>query len=125
MIPSRRSAMGQRSIQTARAQQMRAVLEEFAGSGQTLRAFGEQRGIPVSTLTWWRHVWRGTRKARASNRRGGLRQTRAFREVRIAPEAPAAERLEVVLAGGHVVRVPAGADRDTLRLVLNTLKAAC
>jgi hypothetical protein len=118
--------MGQGSIETTRARQMRAVLEEFERSGQTLQAFGQQRGIPVSTLTWWRHVWRGARKTRATKKmRWERRPARAFREVRVTPEAPAAERLEVVLAGGHVVRVPAGADRDTVRLVLNTLKAAC
>jgi hypothetical protein len=33
--------------------------------------------------------------------------------------------LEIVLHSGHVVRVPAGADTDTLRRVLQALQATC
>jgi len=37
---------------------MRRVLARWHGSGLTLREFGQQRGIPLSTLTWWRQVFR-------------------------------------------------------------------
>jgi hypothetical protein len=33
--------------------------------------------------------------------------------------------VEIVLRGGHVVRVPAGADTDTLLRVLQALQAKC
>ncbi len=37
---------------------MRRVLARWQRSGLTLREFGQQRGIPLSTLTWWRQVFR-------------------------------------------------------------------
>jgi len=33
---------------------MRRVLARWQRSGLTLREFAEKRGIPLSTLTWWR-----------------------------------------------------------------------
>jgi len=33
--------------------------------------------------------------------------------------------LEIVLRGGHLVRVPAGTDSDTLQQVLRVLQATC
>jgi len=41
-----------------RARQMRRMLAHWQRSGLTLREFGQQRGIPLSTLTWWRQVLR-------------------------------------------------------------------
>ncbi len=37
---------------------MRRVLARWQRSGLTLREFGQQRGIPLSTLTWWCQVFR-------------------------------------------------------------------
>jgi hypothetical protein len=37
---------------------MRRVLARWQRSGLSLQEFGQQRGIPLSTLTWWRHVFR-------------------------------------------------------------------
>ena len=39
------------------------------------------------------------------------------------PRTPAL--LEIVLPSGHVVRVPAGADTDTLQRVLQALQTTC
>ena len=39
------------------------------------------------------------------------------------PATPAV--LEIVLRNGHVVRVPAGADSDTLKRVLQALQSPC
>jgi hypothetical protein len=38
---------------------------------------------------------------------------------------PLSAILEIVLRSGHVLRVPAGADTDTLQLVLQVLQATC
>jgi hypothetical protein len=40
------------SMTSRRARQMRRVLARWQRSGLTLREFGEQREIPLSTLTW-------------------------------------------------------------------------
>jgi hypothetical protein len=37
---------------------MRRVLERWQRSGLTLREFGEKHGIALSTLSWWRRVFR-------------------------------------------------------------------
>ncbi len=46
------------STTSVRARQMRRVLAGWQRSGLTLREFGEKRGIPLSTLSWWRRVFR-------------------------------------------------------------------
>ena len=46
------------STTSPRARQMRRVLARWQRSGLSLREFGQQRGIPLSTLTWWRQVFR-------------------------------------------------------------------
>jgi hypothetical protein len=48
---------------SVRARQMRRVLAGWQRSGLTLREFGEKRGIPLSTLTWWRRVFRRATRA--------------------------------------------------------------
>lgn len=40
--------------ETARAVEMRRVMEEFEKSGQTRRAFCAKRGMAVSTFDYWR-----------------------------------------------------------------------
>ncbi len=115
------------STRSPRARQMRRVLARWQRSGLTLREFGQQRGIPLSTLTWWRQVFR-----------------RAGEQVDVAPKsAPASDAvvftevarptarpmtvpvLEVILRSGHVLRVPAGADAETLKQVLQVLQTTC
>ncbi len=123
------------STRSARAQQMRGVLEQWKRSGLTLEAFGQQQSIPRTTLVWWRHVFRHAR----TQRRGanGERQCppkhapagepAGFREVRLAaPVArPAPALLEVVLRSGHVLRVPGGVEAATLQAVIAVLERAC
>jgi hypothetical protein len=41
-----------------RTREMRQVLVRWQRSGLALREFGQQRGIPLSTLTWWPQVFR-------------------------------------------------------------------
>ncbi len=46
------------STTSRRARQMRRVLARWERSGLSLREFGQQRGIALSTLTWRRQVFR-------------------------------------------------------------------
>ncbi len=111
------------STTSARARQMRRMLARWERSGLSLREFGQQRGIPLSTLTWWRQVFR-----RAGEPVNGAPVENAvvFTEVprpAIVPTTPAV--LEIVLRSGYVLRVPAGADTGTLQRVLQVLQTAC
>ena len=46
------------STTSVRARQMRRELARWQRSGLKLREYGQQRGIPLSTLSWWRQVFR-------------------------------------------------------------------
>ncbi|MBP1688376.1 MAG: Transposase [Deltaproteobacteria bacterium] len=108
------------STTTARAGQMRRVLGRWQQSGLSLREFGQQRGIPLSTLTWWRQVFR-----RAGEPVNGTPAAKAvvFTEVpRPATVLTRPAALEIALRSGHVLRVPAGVDTETLHRVLQALQ---
>jgi transposase-like protein len=103
---------------------MRRVLAHWQRSGLTLREFGEKRGIPPSTLSWWRRVFR-----RAGDEEGNgaaAENPVVFTEVPPPANVPRPlSVLEIVLRSGHIVRVPAGADTATLRRVLQALQTTC
>src|ERR1700719_632766 len=95
------------STTSERARQMQRVLVRWQRSGLTLREFGEKRGIPVSTLTWWRQVFR--RGGEQEGNGTAVENAVAFTEVPQPAKVPRTLAvLEVVLHSGHVVRVPAG-----------------
>jgi len=103
---------------------MRGVLADWQRSGMTLREFGEKRGIPPSTLSWWRRVFRD-----AGDEDGigpAVETSVVFTEVPKPGNLPMASAIvEIVLPSGHLVRVPAGADSDTLQRVLQALQTTC
>ena len=116
------------STRTARARQMRGVLARWERSGLTLTEFGRQQGIAPSTLGWWRRVFRRAgwpvHRAPASAPR---EPAVVFTEVPcVAVPGPGVLAIvEIVLRSGHVLRVPAGVDADTLQRVLQVLQATC
>jgi hypothetical protein len=61
------------STTSVRAREMRRVLVRWQRSGLTLREFGEKRGIPPSTLSWWRQVFR---RVGEEDGNGALAETR-------------------------------------------------
>ena len=113
------------STTSVRARQMRRVLARWQRSGLTLREFGEKRGIPLSTLTWWRRVFRraGEEEGNGVSRGepGGVHRSATAGEAFQGHQ----RLLEIVLHSGHLVRVPAGADTDTLQRVLQALQTTC
>jgi len=115
------------STTSARARQMHRVLARWERSGISLREFGRRRGIPLSTLTWWRQVFRrADGPVTTASRSVTASETPVFTEVprpAIVPRIPPV--LEIILRSGHVLRVPAGADTETLQRVLQALQTAC
>ncbi len=106
---------------------MRRVLARWERSGLSLREFGQQRGIPLSTLTWWRQVFRRVGEPVSTALKSGPgTDAVVFTEVPRPVTAPMTPPvLEVLLRNGHVLRVPAGVDTDTLQRVLQVLQTAC
>ena len=112
------------STTSVRAREMQRVLADWQRGGLTLREFGKQRGIPVSTLSWWRRVFRalGAEELNSTAAENAVK----FTEVRppgSVRRTPAV--VEIVVPSGHLVRVPTGADSTTLRQVLEALRTTC
>ena len=109
--------------------EIRGLLEDLTASGLSQRAFAEERGIPLSTLTWWRKkLDRDGRKPR----RRKEPDLPALVPIVISPEQGSATSFggrpagfEVELRSGHLVRVPPGFDADGLRRVLSVLVEVC
>jgi hypothetical protein len=112
------------STTSVRALEMRRVLARWRRSGLTLRKFGEKRGIPPSTLSWWRRVFRdaGAEDGNDSSAEHPVVLTEVAKPAKV-PRMPSG--VEIVLPSGHVVRVPAGAESDTQRRVLQALQTTC
>jgi hypothetical protein len=114
------------STTSPRARQMRRVLARWQRSRLTLREFGQQRGIPLSTLTWWRQVFRRAGEPVNVTPKSAAPDAVVFTEVPRSAALPTTPPvLEIVLHSGHVVRVPSGADTTTLQRVLQALQTAC
>ena len=115
------------STTSARARQMRRVLARWQCSGLSLREFGQQHGIPLSTLMWWRQVFRRAGEpVTTTSRSAPSNDAVVFTEVaRLTGRPMTPPVLEVVLCSGHMLRVPAGADAETLKQVLEVLQTTC
>src|SRR5438034_704905 len=102
------------STTTERAREMRSVLDRWARSGLTQRAFADREGIAASTMGWWGHVFRHAGKPRKRSPKPQRRRLRrrhgtapAFVEVNMESAAPVATApLEIVVRTGQVIRVP-------------------
>lgn len=117
--------MEQQSLNTERALEMRAVVGEFERSGMTAREFARRVGIPVTTLTWWRHVWRNESDVSSQIHLSAMDDGGQFREVRVERDEMRPSLVEIALTSGDVVRVASGTDRETLLLVLEAVRASC
>ena len=110
-----------RSTTSVRARQMRRMLARWQRSGLTLRQFGEKHGIPLSTLSWWRRVFQYAGDKAKNGTAVEFTEVPKPANVSKTPSVI----LEIVLHNGHMVRVPAGADSETLQRVLQVLQTTC
>jgi hypothetical protein len=136
---------------SAREDEVRGLLEDAASSGVSRAEFCRQRGLKAGTLSWWKHQLklRDRRRGRVRVEEpapltapgGGTSSRRVHRKkpaepeatvrlvpltVRVSAAAPAAVRasLEVVVAGGRLVRVPPDFDSSVLIRLVETLQGA-
>lgn len=93
------------------------ILEEFDRSEGTQIRFAAEQGLSISTLRWWLR----RRGQNRTNSRPGR-----FVLVRLPTAGLLAEpTVEIVLAGGRSVRVPAGFDLAALAELLPVIERAC
>jgi transposase-like protein len=87
-----------------------ALISEQEASGQSLRAFCDERGIKPNSFYRWRKR---------------LRDNKPVQFALLEPQEEVAARgsgVEVILTSGERLRVVRGVDAATLRLVLDTLR---
>ena len=112
------------------AKSMRAVLQALERSGQSQREFCRRRGIPLSTLTWWRKRLTAGGAGPETTSPPGQRRDGApspFYEVEVMPtmSAGTAGSIEVVLADATVVRIPHDAPGGQVLRVLKAVRRRC
>jgi hypothetical protein len=96
------------------AQEVPELLRELDASGQSLAAFARERGLET-----WR-LYEARRKAGDGGPRRKRRRAVELAPVEVRVPSPAAP-LELALASGHVLRIPAGFDEAELRRLLGVL----
>jgi len=114
-------------------QYWRDLIAEQERSGQTVRAFAEERGLSAWSLYGWRsRLGRG----RGATGRGSRRRRRPPAEAEQAlvavdvtgasrPAAEEADAFELELEGGVRVRVPRGFDGEELARLLSAVRTSC
>jgi hypothetical protein len=108
--------------QEDRRSAMLDLARQWRSSGQKARIFAAEHGITPWTLYYW--AKRLVREERPVRRR------RRSRRVTLAPVHVLASNgnenaLEVTLAGGDRMRVPADVSVETLRRVIQVLRTGC
>jgi transposase-like protein len=100
----------------------RAVLEQWRRSGEPLAVFARERGIAPPRLYWWRRKVGFESTGKPDVPQPVLLPVKVVTAESEHPSEP----IEVELRNGHLVRVRAGFDEDTLRRVLALLgEATC
>lgn len=93
-----------------RAAYYRELLAEHAASGVGLKKFAESKGVPYTTLAYWKQRGRRSR-AKAT-----------FAEVHVS-SPPAATFFELGLGQGRTLRIPTGFDATELQRLVAALQA--
>jgi hypothetical protein len=91
----------------------RVVMETWARSGLSARAFGAKHGFDPQRLYWW------SRRSRA--RTEGSATPVTFAEMRIGAATAEESCFEITVQHGRTVRVPQSFDADALRRLLAVL----
>jgi hypothetical protein len=108
--------------QEDRRRVMLDLARRWRASGAKARVFAQEHGVTPWTLYYWRQ--RLAREERPPRRRRRARRVTLAPVHVLAREDTGAE-LEVVLAGGDRVHVPAGISTETLQRVIQVLRTTC
>jgi hypothetical protein len=97
---------------------MAALVRRWEASGEARDVFARRHGLTVSQWDYWKRQVRQARSDAAAI---------SFTPVQVLADVarPAGDGVEVVLASGERIVVPAGASVDLLRTVLAALRASC
>lgn len=116
--------MGGRSVSKVRDSKKEAYWRrqfvEHRSSGKSVAEFCRRRRIPPHQFHWWK---RRLSLRDDQDERGQAENAPEFVPVRLPVFSFSAGLIEVVHPSGCVVRIPPGFDTDSLRRVLDTLRA--
>jgi hypothetical protein len=108
-----------------RRTQMLDLARRWRDSGRSARAFAQEQGVTPWVLYYWRE------QLGREDRPIARRRRRASRRVQLAPVHVMTDadgrsgEVEIVLASGDRVRVAASVSADTLRRVVQAVRASC
>jgi transposase-like protein len=112
-----------------RVPEARAVLDALAASGLSVSAFAEQEGLDEERLYRWRRRFARERKAEAGAVTPPVTppiiELRAATSLHPRTRDAAAERVEIVLGSGVVVRVAETIDPASLARLVAALGRGC
>ena len=113
------------STPESRRAQMLDLARRWRESGAKARPFAQEHGVTPWTLYYWRQRLDGASpKRRRPRRRPARRATLAPVHV-VTDPAGREDGLEIVLASGDRLRASAAVSAETLRRVLQVLRARC
>lgn len=96
------------------------LIKRWSESGLTAAEFSQRERLNAGTLSYWK--WRLRREGRRTTALARRGSGRAPAFVEVVTTLPVADRIEVVVDGKHVVRVPDGFDDATLRRVIAVVR---
>jgi transposase-like protein len=99
-------------------------IRRWQPSQLSVREYCQRRGFSEPSFYAWRRVLRqrGLLKDGPTLQAEPAATTPAFLNVTVKADAPVAPAIDLVLAEGRIVRVPAGFDADMLRQLLRLLE---
>ena len=103
----------------------RAVVEQ-QGSGLSVRQFCQRKKIAAASFYGWkRELALRDRERNGSERPAGnaAGHEQSFVPLRVTPAPLLAAGLELLHPSGHVIRIPAGFDDETLQRLLSILES--
>ncbi len=92
------------------------LVSRWQRSGQSVRAFCRRQRLSEPSFYLWRRRLRQRELPHARD------HAAAFVQLTVAAAPPARPAIELVLAGGRVLRVPPGFDPEQLRQLLRALE---
>jgi hypothetical protein len=99
----------------------RELLAEQGRSGLTLRAFARGKGIPESTLAWWKHTIAERDRARSKTNGAGV----SLMPIKVVGPRHSGPLFVVELRSGRRVEVAPGFDPEDLRRLVEVLDGSC
>lgn len=101
----------------AHVARMRRLIRDLDSSGQSVREFSREAGLPESTLWYWR------RRLRESAGEDDQARPATFLPVTVVPEPERGTGICVELNRGRQVHVSGGFDSDLLRRVIEVVES--